>query len=444
MGGRGVRNLWLAGAVLIALALLVVPASASAETFKVKNEKDSGPGSLRQAMADTNDGDLVKVPRGHYEVKSPLSVATDIEIRGAGSKKTVIDGRKKNQVFVVAALADTQLTKLAVTGGKGQVGGGINSAGTLVLDQVLVEKNKAAAPFGRTYGAAIASENGDIEIRRSEISHNSSVSKDDLAIGGAIYFSGSVSVSLSIDRSEISNNTAKGIGGYGGAITFTPGHSSGVSDLAISQSTLAGNRALGTEDVAYSGVLYYEPFANNPGSSTTLTIENATIANNLARSENAPATAGALGLTPSAVGGAFASQNIASSTIAGNEADGTSSEAGGILLSAAGAPVISNTIVAGNKADTGTEGCSGPTNSIGANLETEDTCSFDDSNDIVPANPKLGELKKNGGPTPTMAIPGNSPALDEGISGPCPPTDQRGVDRPQGPFCDVGAFEREQ
>jgi hypothetical protein len=48
--------------------------------------------------------------------------------------------------------------------------------------------------------------------------------------------------------------------------------------------------------------------------------------------------------------------------------------------------------------------------------------------------------RPNGGPTDTeMLLPG-SPAIDAG-SAPCEPVDQRGVSRPQGGGCDIGAYE---
>jgi hypothetical protein len=56
-------------------------------------------------------------------------------------------------------------------------------------------------------------------------------------------------------------------------------------------------------------------------------------------------------------------------------------------------------------------------------------------------NPMLGPLSNNGGPTQTMAIGPGSAALYTAIEKFCPPTDQRGVIRPQGPICDIGAFE---
>jgi len=55
----------------------------------------------------------------------------------------------------------------------------------------------------------------------------------------------------------------------------------------------------------------------------------------------------------------------------------------------------------------------------------------------------IGYAADNGGPTKTVAIVAGSPALDAADSSKCPPTDQRGVARPQGAGCDIGAFELE-
>jgi hypothetical protein len=62
-------------------------------------------------------------------------------------------------------------------------------------------------------------------------------------------------------------------------------------------------------------------------------------------------------------------------------------------------------------------------------------------------NPDLGPLENNGGPTQTMALRDNSPAINAGdpgcddLNGTPIHTDQRGVARPQGSACDIGAYE---
>jgi hypothetical protein len=60
-----------------------------------------------------------------------------------------------------------------------------------------------------------------------------------------------------------------------------------------------------------------------------------------------------------------------------------------------------------------------------------------------PIDPRLGPLANNGGPTRTHALLLGSPAIDAASTPDCPPTDQRGVLRPQGAACDIGSFERE-
>ena len=60
------------------------------------------------------------------------------------------------------------------------------------------------------------------------------------------------------------------------------------------------------------------------------------------------------------------------------------------------------------------------------------------------ADPKLGPLGSYGGPTQTFSLPADSPAVDAANGAACPDFDQRGVLRPQGAGCDIGAFELEQ
>ena len=86
---------------------------------------------------------------------------------------------------------------------------------------------------------------------------------------------------------------------------------------------------------------------------------------------------------------------------------------GGEIFNLGGTPVVTNSIVQGGYTGTG-------------NLDV---------------NPLLGPLQDNGGFTQTMALGAGSPAIDAGDDGVCPTTDQRGVTRPQGGHCDIGAYE---
>ncbi len=60
---------------------------------------------------------------------------------------------------------------------------------------------------------------------------------------------------------------------------------------------------------------------------------------------------------------------------------------------------------------------------------------------IITANPLLGVLANNGGFAPTMPLGAGSSAIDTGSALLCPATDERGVARPQGAGCDIGAVE---
>ncbi len=87
------------------------------------------------------------------------------------------------------------------------------------------------------------------------------------------------------------------------------------------------------------------------------------------------------------------------------------------ITNSSSAPTISNSIVQG--------GC--PAGSV---------CSS-----VFNANPKLGPLANNGGFTKTRSLGAGSAAIDRGNGATCASQDQRGVMRPQGAVCDMGAYE---
>lgn len=102
--------------------------------------------------------------------------------------------------------------------------------------------------------------------------------------------------------------------------------------------------------------------------------------------------------------------------------------------------IVENTIIA--NAASGSSNCNGSYTSLGGNLlwpESDLTCIGLAAGFY--GDPELGKLQNNGGPTQTMAIRPGSNALYAATESNCPPTDQRGVIRPQGPICDIGAFE---
>jgi hypothetical protein len=88
------------------------------------------------------------------------------------------------------------------------------------------------------------------------------------------------------------------------------------------------------------------------------------------------------------------------------------------------------------------------TTSQGDSFSSDASCGFGAGpGDIVSGgDPGVGALANNGGPTPTMLPQAGSPLIDQADCAAAPeavPTDQRGVARPQGGACDIGAVEVE-
>ena len=194
----------------------------------------------------------------------------------------------------------------------------------------------------------------------------------------------------------------------GGGITTAGGASA-----ALEQVTLSGNRAQ----------------ANGGGIENLggLSLINATLSGNTAAEKGG-------GVWHN--GGAFSAIN--SATIAGNAA---SAGGGGGLARGGGVPLyVSKTILAGNTGGNCADGSTPPITSLGYNLSSDATCPLAATGDRTSADPQLGPLQDNGGQTPTRKPAPTSPAVNA-IPLPCGGTDQRGVGRPQGAGCDIGAVE---
>ena len=164
-------------------------------------------------------------------------------------------------------------------------------------------------------------------------------------------------------------------------------------------------------------------------STSPLVVSNSTISGN---------SAGGGGSEGHGYGGgisAGAGLTLSSSTVTENSALFISKQGGGGGVE--GALTAENSIVADNSSETGPN-CLKAATSKGNNIENGSSCGFGAAGDQT-AEPLLGPLQDNGGPGPTHALLAGSPALDHGAA--CPATDERGVVRPQGAACDVGAYE---
>ncbi|HEV3198205.1 MAG TPA: choice-of-anchor Q domain-containing protein [Bryobacteraceae bacterium] len=202
--------------------------------------------------------------------------------------------------------------------------------------------------------------------------------------------------------------------------------------LQILNSTLAGNSSTSDGGGIWSG---------GNGLTPILVMINSTLAGN-----SANARGGAIFNGFSGVGGASSSVSVAYSTLSGNSAAGGSSGVQNSQFNGPGSFSIVATLLAhhGNGSNCGV----GLIQSGGYNLSDDASCNLFATGDIsnAPAGLDPAGLKENGGPTQTIALEATSPAVNA-ITGPLCTNlqglafDQRGVPRPQGPGCDIGAFE---
>ena len=150
---------------------------------------------------------------------------------------------------------------------------------------------------------------------------------------------------------------------------------------------------------------------------------------------------------------------ITNSTIFGNAASGPDARGGAIISD--GTLTITNSTVAENLASSNAGGLVNYgtlnyantiiANSIGGDCSNFGSISINTNNLVedsscsasLSGDPSLGLLTDNGGSTQTMALLTGSLAIGAGDDANCPDTDQRGIARPQGSQCDIGAYEFE-
>jgi hypothetical protein len=340
-----------------------------------------------------------------------------------------------------------ELANCTVSGNAARSGGGIHTEGTLDLTNTVILGNTAV------FGGGVSNSEGELALANSRISGNTAAS-----FGGGIL--NGIFSSVTLTNSSISGNSAlSGPGGginNGGALTIT--------NSSISENSASGggggidNDDIGTLTITNSAI--WDNSSVGPGggifNAGSLRIVNTTI------SENNGSLGGGI------ANGANGVASITNSTVSGNRAESgggianNSSFARLTLLNttlsdnaaAQGASVFNSgfsaRVTMGNTLLDGACIVQAPATIVtnGGNLESPgDTCLLTDATDHVNVATEeldLGPLQPNGGSTETHALRLGSFALDMAVLANCPEADQRGVLRPQGPRCDVGAFELER
>ncbi|MBR0345759.1 MAG: hypothetical protein IJI03_10920, partial [Rudaea sp.] len=170
--------------VVIALLLLqgLLATAASAATVVVTSLSDNGAGSLRNAVTNANNGDVITFTSGltgTISVLSTLPVTKNVTITGPGAAALAIDGGNSVGVLSVAAGTTVSISGLTITHGNAGAGsgGGIFNRGTLTLNGVSVTNNTA------TLGGGINSDAGSLTLTGCTISGNQAAG----GAGGGLY-----------------------------------------------------------------------------------------------------------------------------------------------------------------------------------------------------------------------------------------------------------------
>ncbi|MEM7331767.1 MAG: LamG-like jellyroll fold domain-containing protein, partial [Chloroflexota bacterium] len=148
----------------------------------------------------------------------------------------------------------------------------------------------------------------------------------------------------------------------------------------------------------------------------------------------------------SAVNQGGAIYNEGQLTIEHSTLSGNSGANGGGIYTSNGNLLLVNTIVANSTSGGDCRSAAPISVDSGYNLISQngtDACGLENgtNGNLTGVDPLLMPLADNGGDTLTIAIPANSPAVDAGDMSRCATFDQRGVERPFGNGCDIGAFE---
>ena len=472
-------RLSLIATLLATLALNLRPAPiARAATITVNNTADTaaddGQCTLREAIIAANEGaasggavgecvagsgddtiDLIGISGTISLTGSLPDITSNIVFNGPGeSNLTVLRNTGVYRIFTVGSAATVVISGLTISNGlvHDDRGGGIYNAGTLTLANSTVSNNDTNTTVASSgHGGGIYNAiTGTLTLTNSTISNNTILNTAHDGYGGGIYSAGT----LTLSNSTVSNNNTYGDYCHGGGI-----HNEGT--LTLNNSTVSGNNA-GTD-------IYYGDGGGIHNVGGSVGLNNSTISSN---SSNGGGSGGgiwnsdgaSMELTNSTVsfnvsyndgGGIYNTTNstltLNNSTIGSfNYAFG--GNGGGVWNDGDGTVNLKNSIIARNGSNSAGSDCynTAALISLDYNLVGDDSgCSFTpQSNDQVNVNPLLGELQDNGGPTETRALRLGSPAFDAIPTGNCTDhqgtpitTDQRGVPRPQGAACDIGAYE---
>ncbi len=384
----------------------------------VANTSNSGTGSLRWSIDHAPTGSTITFDpsvRGTITLAGGSLVVganKDLTIDGPGAGRLALRSGDTRSALVVPDGSTLTISGLSFQGSKQMSRSILSNNGVLTLNNSVVSGNSTSGA-----GGGISSSDGILTLNNSVVSGNTASGNG----GGISFFNGT----LTLNNSAIMKNTSST--GKGGGLYMLSGI------LTMRNSTIASNSSTA------GGGIY--------SSNNTLNITNDTIGDNSARDNG---------------GGIFTYNStitLDKSTVFNNT---SVNSGGGIFINSADSPaaihnypvVLERSIVAGNHSNQNLD-LSGTVVTRGYNLfQYFAGANFVDPQKLHITDKEVGEvnslfidgvLDKNGGTTLTHALLAGSPAIDAIPVSACDlktaSTDQRGVKRPQGKACDIGAYE---
>ena len=403
------------------------PTPSPTPTIVVTNTNDSGPGSLRQALVDANDGDVVgfTVTGAIGLTSGELLVTKNITISGPGAESLAVNGNAKSTVFHIASGETVTIAGLTITNGSAGSGGGVhNDHATLTLNNCEITGNSGGAIYNDAVYLGSGPPGASLAVTNSLVTDNSGNGVYNNAEGGG-------TAAVQITDSIFNNNSGYAIYSHGFLCIFC---GRGTATVQITNSSITSN----------GGGVYTDTGELGP---TTLSLANSTVSGNLEAAVHVSVEATA---------------TISNSTISGNSGGGIYTDFG----APTGGTSILNSTMSDNQVEIWYGGAfikhtifnvSPGGHSIvgdgfstimsqGYNVSGDDGAGYlNGPGDHINTDPQLGPLQDNGGLTFTHALLPGSPALNAGdpdFVGP-PDNDQRGhgYDRIRNGRIDVGSFE---
>jgi hypothetical protein len=367
---------------LATVLLYVIGSAAYATTVTVINTNDSGPGSLRQALAVVNDGDTINFDSALNGQTITLTTAEllinrSITVMGPGANLLAVARAQNAPAFRIFDVV----------------------AGLTVVIQGITISNGSATQFG--CGGGILATASSLSVMNCTVSNNSTD-----GTGGGICVENNAT--LTIESSTLSGNYA---GDYGGGMAND-------GTITINNSTLRDNRG----EFAAGAIL------NGFTTGASLTVSNSTLSGNTTQLHG---------------GGIF---NGSQAVITNSTLNGNSGMNGGAIVNRLGTLEMKNTVLNRGDLGPNILNDIGTVTSHGYNLCDDDCAGvLNGPGDQVNTEPLLGPLQDNGGPTLTHALLLGSPAIDSGDPNFTPPPffDQRGpgFNRIVNGRIDKGSFE---